>query len=94
MKVTSLHDSCKVMESTKAELEETIDRLNDECATAKAQEQLIMDKEKTTETSLLATLEQQMEAHREQHHKQLTVLRSQISEKQDNIDTLGELVLL
>ena len=52
-----------------------------------------MDKEKTTENSLLSSLEQQMEQHREQHHKQLTALRSELSEKQESLDTLNELAI-
>lgn len=40
-----------------------------------------------------AALETQMENHREQHHKQLTALRDEISEKHSMIEQLKEWVV-
>ena len=56
----------------------------------------VTEKEKETSTKLQAeremkeTLEQQMTAHRENHQKQLSNLREEISEKQGLIDGLKE----
>lgn len=56
----------------------------------------VTEKEKETSTKLQAeiemkeTLEKQMMAHREQHQKQLSSLREEISEKQALIDGLKE----
>ena len=59
----------------------------------------VTEKEKETSSKLQAeiemkeTLEKQMMAHREQHQKQLSSLREEISEKQALIDSLKEWVL-
>lgn len=56
----------------------------------------VTEKEKETSSKLQAeiemkeTLEKQMMAHREQHQKQLSSLREEISEKQALIDSLKE----
>lgn len=43
-------------------------------------------------TQMKDALEKQMESHREQHQRQLAELRQEISDKQERIDQLTELV--
>lgn len=46
----------------------------------------------TKEQSVKEALEKQMMAHREQHQKQISALRDEITDKQSLVDQLKELV--
>ncbi|KAK6165576.1 hypothetical protein SNE40_022480 [Patella caerulea] len=98
-KITTLNDTIKDIESKKRQLEETVDSLNEEIAKLRAQEQMhttAMSKQAEassklhSEAQLKEALEAQMEMHRENHQKQLSALREDISEKQGVIDTLKD----
>ncbi|ESO96729.1 hypothetical protein LOTGIDRAFT_143701, partial [Lottia gigantea] len=98
-KITTLNDTIKDIEGKKRQLEENVDSLNEEIAKLRAQEQMhatAVSKQAEassklrSETELKEALESQMEMHRENHQKQLSALREEISEKQSIIDTLKD----
>lgn len=95
-KMASLQESMKDVENKKRSLEEAVDTLNEECAKLKAAEEMhIMsskekEKEKDTAEKMKLALEQQIEKHRETHHKQLAGLRDEIADKQTLIDQLKD----
>lgn len=76
-KMKSLHDSMKDVENKKRQLEEAVDQLNEECAKLKAADEMhkMSSKEKEMEKAsaetIKAALEEQIEKHREAHHKQV-----------------------
>lgn len=76
-KLKSLHDSMKDVENKKRTLEEAVDAMNEECAKLKAADEMhkMSSKEKEMEKDsaekIKAALEEQIEKHREAHHKQV-----------------------
>uniref|UniRef100_A0A8C7N6C4 Kinesin-like protein n=1 Tax=Oncorhynchus kisutch TaxID=8019 RepID=A0A8C7N6C4_ONCKI len=88
-KIKSLTDYMQNMEQKKRQLEESQDALTEELAKMHAQ---VVDTEKEHVSRLEGkTLEQQMEAHREAHQKQLARLRDEIDDKQRMLDELTDL---
>ncbi|XP_055771266.1 kinesin heavy chain-like [Salvelinus fontinalis] len=100
-KIKSLTDYMQNMEQKKRQLEESQDALTEELAKMHAQEKMhevsVVDTEKEHisrlegEEEIKKTLEQQMEAHREAHQKQLARLRDEIDDKQRTLDELTDL---
>ncbi|XP_029604268.1 kinesin heavy chain [Salmo trutta] len=100
-KIKSLTDYMQNMEQKKRQLEESQDALTEELAKMHAQEKMhevsVVDTEKEHisrlegEEEIKKTLEQQMEAHREAHQKQLARLRDEIDDKQRMLDELTDL---
>uniref|UniRef100_A0AAQ4S643 Kinesin-like protein n=1 Tax=Gasterosteus aculeatus aculeatus TaxID=481459 RepID=A0AAQ4S643_GASAC len=102
-KIASLTDDLHRMEQKKRKLEESQDGLTtfpslEETLLTYCQmhEVTVMDKEKEHMSRLKdavemkRTLEEQMENHREVHHKQLSGLRDEIEQKHKNVDQLKD----
>uniref|UniRef100_A0A673WUQ4 Kinesin-like protein n=1 Tax=Salmo trutta TaxID=8032 RepID=A0A673WUQ4_SALTR len=83
VKIHSLTEYIQNVEQKKRQLEENVDSLSEELDKLQAQ-----DVEESADVKRAP--EQQMEAHRETHHKQLGHLRDDINEKQKIIDDLTE----
>ncbi|XP_074917350.1 kinesin heavy chain [Chelonoidis abingdonii] len=97
-KIRSLSEYMHSVELKKRQLEESYDALSEELAKLQAQETVHEAARKDQEQDLIQdadevkrTLEQQLEGHREAHHKQLARLRDEINEKQKVIDELKDL---
>ncbi|XP_076361911.1 kinesin heavy chain-like isoform X2 [Tachypleus tridentatus] len=96
-KVKSLQESMRDVESKRRSLEEAVDQINEECAKLKAAEEMHIvtsmekEKEKDSAEKMKIALEQQIEKHRESHQKQLSTLRNELSEKQDQINELKDM---
>ena len=98
MKAKTIVESMKDISAKKSSLQEQVDILNEEAAQLMAKEQLYATQiaEKHREHSdtiasaeeIKATLESQMTAVNDQHHKQLSSLRTEIDEKQAKIGEL------
>lgn len=84
-KMKSLSQSMKDGENKKRSLEEQVDSLNEEVARLKA-----VSKVSDQDGHIKEVLEKQIDEHREQHQKQLTSLRDEILEKQQQIDNLKD----
>ncbi|XP_065053066.1 kinesin heavy chain-like isoform X2 [Rhopilema esculentum] len=99
-KLNTLNISLREVEGKKRILEEAVDTLNEEIAGLKANEQMNLaafkDKEEEHAGLLLsahemkATLEEQMESHRENHSKQVNKLRDEVQQQHDFIQQLKE----
>ncbi|XP_018597834.1 kinesin heavy chain isoform X2 [Scleropages formosus] len=95
-KIRSLTEYMQNVELKKRQLEDNYDSLSEELAKLQAQEtmQEVTKKEKQKDVEepgdVKRALEQQMESHRESHHKQLGRLRDEINEKQKVIDDLTD----
>ncbi|KAI1899972.1 hypothetical protein AGOR_G00067430 [Albula goreensis] len=95
-KIRSLTEYMQNVELKKRQLEDNYDSLSEELAKLQAQETMQgvskKDRQKDIEETgdVKRALEQQMESHRETHHKQLGRLRDEINEKQKIIDDLTD----
>uniref|UniRef100_A0A6Q2YJ61 Kinesin-like protein n=1 Tax=Esox lucius TaxID=8010 RepID=A0A6Q2YJ61_ESOLU len=87
-KIRSLTEYMQNVELKKRQLEDSYDSLSEELAKLKAQEGKHLNTYKRNK--LGPVLEQQMESHRETHHKHLGRLRDEINEKQKIIDDLTD----
>ncbi|CAN9498436.1 unnamed protein product [Ophioblennius macclurei] len=100
-KIKSLTDYMQNMEHKKRQLEESQDALTEELAKLQAQEKRheVLGDEKEKEDigrldgdeDVKKLLEEQLESHREAHHKQLSRLRDEIEDKQRMLDELTDL---
>ncbi|XP_066984247.1 kinesin heavy chain-like isoform X2 [Macrobrachium rosenbergii] len=84
-KMKTLAQSMKDNDAKKRSLEEQVDSLNEELARLKA-----VSKVSDQDGTVREALEKQIAQHREQHQKQLSALRDEITEKQQNIDELKD----
>ncbi|XP_058826927.1 kinesin heavy chain isoform X1 [Topomyia yanbarensis] len=93
-RMKSLQESMREAENKKRTLEENVDALREECAKLKAAEQVsaVNAEEKQKADQLKAAFENQMDQLRDAHTKQVSALRDEISEKQEFINELKELV--
>nr|XP_029733269.1 kinesin heavy chain isoform X1 [Aedes albopictus]XP_029733270.1 kinesin heavy chain isoform X1 [Aedes albopictus]XP_029733271.1 kinesin heavy chain isoform X1 [Aedes albopictus] len=93
-RMKSLQESMREAENKKRTLEENVDALREECAKLKAAEQVsaVNAEEKQKADQLKAAFENQMDQLRDAHTKQVATLRDEISEKQEFINELKELV--
>jgi len=91
-KMKSLNESIKEGESKKRNLEETIDTLQEEITqlNAKLQMNAVASEEQQKEANLKDALEDQLTQHREQHQKQVSQLRNEITERQQLVDDLKD----
>merc|ERR1712241_4365 len=91
-KMKSLNESIKEGESKKRNLEETIDTLQEEITqlNAKLQMTAVASEEQQKEANLKDALEEQLTQHREQHQKQVSQLRNEITERQQLVDDLKD----
>ncbi|XP_068249811.1 kinesin heavy chain-like [Palaemon carinicauda] len=84
-KMKNLTQSMKDSDTKKRSLEEQVDSLNEELARLKA-----VSKVSDQDGTVREALEKQISQHREQHQKQLSTLRDEITEKQQQIDELKD----
>merc|ERR1719278_1370859 len=91
-KMKSLNESIKEGESKKRNLEETIDTLQEEITqlNAKLQMNAVASEEQQKKANLKDALEDQLTQHREQHQKQVSQLRNEITERQQLVDDLKD----
>lgn len=93
-RMKSLQESMRESENKKRSLEENVDALREECAKLKAAEKLttVNVDEKQKAEQLRVEFVEQMDQLRDAHTKQVADLRDEISEKQEQINELKELV--
>merc|ERR1719220_159534 len=91
-KMKSLNESIKEGESKKRNLEETIDTLQEEITqlNAKLQMNAVASEEQQKEANLKDALDEQLTQYREQHQKQVSQLRNEITERQQLVDDLKD----
>merc|ERR1719166_563579 len=91
-KMKSLTESIKEGEGKKRNFEETIDSLQEEISqlNAKLQMNAVASEEQQKEANLKDALEDQLTQHREQHQKQVSQLRNEITERQQLVDELKD----
>merc|ERR1719336_942798 len=91
-KMKTLNESLKESDSKKRNLEETIDTLQEEITqlNAKLQMNAVASEEQQKEANLKDALEEQLTQHREQHQKQVSQLRNEITERQQLVDDLKD----
>ena len=91
-KMKSLNETIKEGEGKKRNFEETIDTLQEEITqlTAKMQMNAVASEEQQKEANLKDALEDQLTQHREQHQKQVSQLRNEITERQGLVDELKD----
>jgi kinesin family protein 5 len=87
-RMTALQETAKDVDSRKRALEEQLDALNHECTRLRAQS--IGPAVQATDSAVQGVLEKQLEQNLEQHQKQVTALRDEISAKQAQIDQLRD----
>merc|ERR1711962_1557641 len=83
-KMKSLNETIKEGEAKKRSLEENLDSLQEEVTQLKAAEQMhaVASEEQQKEANIKEALEEQLAQHREQHQKQVAMLRNEITEMQ------------
>lgn len=93
-RMKSLQESMRESENKKRTLEENVDALREECAKLKAAEQVttVTAEEKQKADQLRVAFENQMDQLRDAHTKQVATLRDEISEKQEIVNEMKELV--
>lgn len=84
-KMKTLTHSMKDADNKKRTLEEQVDALNEEVARLKAVSQVSVQ-----DGHIKEALEKQIDEHREQHQKQLSALRDEITAKQQQIEELTD----
>merc|ERR1712012_932305 len=91
-KMKSLNETIKEGEGKKRNFEETIDSLQEEISqlNAKLQMNAVASEEQQKETNMKEALEEQLTQHREQHQKQVSTLRNEITERQQLVDELKD----
>jgi len=91
-KMKSLNETIKEGEAKKRTLEETLDSLQEKVTQLKASEQMhaVASEEQQKEANIKEALEEQLAQHREQHQKQVAMLRNEITEKQSHMDELKD----
>merc|ERR1719220_936155 len=91
-KMKSLNESIKEGEGKKRSFEETINTLQEEITqlNAKLQMNAVASEEQQKEANLKDALEDQLTQHREQHQKQVSQLRNEITERQQLVDDLKD----
>jgi len=91
-KTKSLNESLRELEVKKRQLEEHIDSLNEEVTQMKASEQMhkVASEKRQEEMEMKSALEEQISQHREQHQKQVSTLRNEITEKQSQMEELKD----
>lgn len=91
-KTKSLNESLRELEVKKRLLEEQIDSLNEEVTQMKASEQMhkVASEKRQEEMEMKSALEEQISQHREQHQKQVSTLRNEITEKQSQMEELKD----
>ncbi|XP_069715477.1 kinesin-1 heavy chain isoform X2 [Phaenicophaeus curvirostris] len=94
-KIKSLTEYLQNVEQKKRQLEESVDSLNEELVQLRAQEKVHeMEKEHLnkvqTANEVKATVEQQIQSHRETHQKQISSLRDEVDAKEKLITELQD----
>jgi len=91
-KMRSMTEAIKDNEAKKRQLEEQMDALNEEISQLKAAEEMhkVASDKRQEEIKMKDALEQQISQHREQHQKQVSQLRNEITEKQTAISELKD----
>ncbi|XP_078519469.1 kinesin-1 heavy chain isoform X2 [Lissotriton helveticus] len=94
-KIKSLTEYLQNVEQKKRQLEESVDSLNEELVKLRAQEKVHeMEKEHLnkvqTANEVKLAVEQQIQSHREAHHKQISSLRDEIEAKEKLITDLQD----
>lgn len=91
-KMKSLNEFIKEVEAKKRSLEEQVDALTEEVSRHKATEQMhkVASDQRQEEMEMRSALEQQISQHREQHQKQVALLRDEITEKQAHVEELKD----
>ncbi|KAM9163925.1 kinesin-1 heavy chain isoform 2-T2 [Pangshura tecta] len=94
-KIKSLTEYLQNVEQKRRQLEESVDSLNEELVQLRAQEKVHeMEKEHLnkveTANEVKATVEQQIQSHRETHQKQLSSLRDEVDAKEKLITELQD----
>uniref|UniRef100_A0A8C5MCL8 Kinesin-like protein n=1 Tax=Leptobrachium leishanense TaxID=445787 RepID=A0A8C5MCL8_9ANUR len=94
-KIKSLTEYVQNVEQKKRQMEESVDSLNEELVKLRAQEKVHeMEKEHLnkvqTANEVKHAVEQQIQSHRETHHKQLNSLRDEIDAKEKLITELQD----
>ncbi|XP_044148629.1 kinesin-1 heavy chain [Bufo gargarizans] len=94
-KIKSLTEYVQNLEQKKRQMEESVDSLNEELVKLRAQEKVHeMEKEHLnkvqTANEVKHAVEQQIQSHRETHHKQLSSLRDEIDTKEKIITDLQD----
>ncbi|MBN3311158.1 KINH protein, partial [Amia calva] len=93
-KIKSLTEYLQNVEQKKRHLEESVDSLNEELVKINAQEKVhAMEKENEIQTAneVKEAVEQQIQSHREAHHKQISSLRDELDKKEKLITELQDL---
>merc|ERR1719422_2531811 len=91
-KMKTLNETIRESETKKRNLEETIDTLQEEITQLNASMQMnaVASEEQQKETNMKEALEEQLTQHREQHQKQVSQLRNEITERQQLVDDLKD----
>ncbi|NP_999628.1 kinesin heavy chain [Strongylocentrotus purpuratus] len=99
-KMKSLSENIRETEGKKRHLEDSLDMLNEEIVKLRAAEEIRLtdqeDKKREEEdkmqsaTEMQASMSEQMESHRDAHQKQLANLRTEINEKEHQMEELKD----